>query len=101
MAPVEPIRRDGTPLLAIRPRLFVMLSSQSEFRVAADQFGSVRGQLIPGAGHLQELIALLPLHLPGEGAALFGVLAVFRGFLHPAALIPTNQVPAALDGGER
>src|SRR5215203_2312130 len=49
-----------------------------EFRTVADQLLPVPGQIVPSTGHLQKLIALLPLrHLLGEDPAFFSVFSVF------------------------
>ena len=48
-----------------------------------DQSVAVVGEVVPGAGHFQKLVALRAFRdLLGENAALFGVLAVFGCFLH-------------------
>jgi hypothetical protein len=48
-----------------------------------DQLFAIPGQIVPGTGHLQKLIALLSLrHLLGENPAFFSVSSIFGCGFH-------------------
>jgi hypothetical protein len=44
--------------------------------MAPDQVRPILGELLPGRGHLDQLIALLALHALRQRAAFLGVLAI-------------------------
>ncbi len=66
-----------------------------------DQPFPIPGQVIPGSGHLQQLIALLPLrHLLSKHPTLFGVFSVFCGGFH-SRLYASRQINVASPGESR
>ena len=53
------------------------------FGMIADQRRPGLGEVVPGFGHFQELIALLSSgQLPGKRPTLLGMLAIFCGCFH-------------------
>ena len=59
-------------------KLLFVLAADGQLRVPADQLRTLSGEVVPGRGHLEKLIAMLTrCHSACQDAALLGMLPVF------------------------
>jgi hypothetical protein len=57
--------------------LFLLLTTDREFRVSANEIGPFLGQPVPCGSHFEKLVTLVTAWKPtGHAAALFGMLPI-------------------------